>query len=236
MYEAEDCLDFVECVTRQAWYDGFIGSCGGSYVGWLQGCLAMHPAMSAIAPDVAGFGGPIPAAGPTTHMFVNAYSRTVGKGEEKVALGYDELERLMLEETLATGYFDEPLHAPFPEALLERHSELRTLAPADARRRLYEVYSELPPAQRVELVQLTWGATGDFTYQDVAKLSSFFGRDVPGYDYLYPRVRDPELFGHLHAPVFELTGWYDWGLDYTLATWDRLMREARDECGLAAGS
>jgi predicted acyl esterase len=229
IYEAEDCVDFVEWVTQQPWYDGFIGSCGGSYVGWLQGCMAMHPAMSAIAPEVAGFGGPIPAVGATTHMFVNAYSRTVGKGEEKVALGYDEMERLMLEETLATGYFDAPLHVAFPEALLERYPELRALSPGEARRRLYELYSGLPPAQRVELVQLAAGARGDFTYQGVSQLSSFFGRDVPGYDYLYPSVRDPELFTRLHAPVFEITGWYDWGLDYTLATWDRLMREARDD-------
>src|SRR5262249_41173018 len=30
IYEPEDCLDFVEWVTEQPWYDGFLGSCGGS--------------------------------------------------------------------------------------------------------------------------------------------------------------------------------------------------------------
>jgi hypothetical protein len=36
------------------------------------------------------------------------------------------------------------------------------------------------------------------------------------------------LLEPLRAPPLQITGWYDWSLDYTLATWESLMREARD--------
>jgi len=49
VYESEDGVDCVEWITQQPWYDGFIGSFGGSYVGQTQWCMAQHPAMSTIA-------------------------------------------------------------------------------------------------------------------------------------------------------------------------------------------
>ena len=52
IYEREDSLDFISWAISQPWYAGFIGSLGGSYVGGTQWCMAMHPAMTAVAPEV----------------------------------------------------------------------------------------------------------------------------------------------------------------------------------------
>jgi predicted acyl esterase len=235
IYEAEDSVDFVEWVTRQEWFDGFLGSVGGSYVGWVQWCMAMHPAMSAIAPEVCGFGAAYADTEPAFHMFVNAYSRTVGKGENvtaersgNVMSDLEQTERQLLEETLAGGYFNEPLHMPLPDALLERWPELRALPVAAARRALYERYSTLPPAGRVELVKLALGVV-DFTYQSSKKLSALFGRQLLSYHYLFPRALDPDLFRRMHAPALIVTGWYDWGLGETLGSWKRVIGETRED-------
>ncbi len=218
IFEAEDSVDFVEWVTQQGWYDGFVGSLGGSYVGWLQWCMAMHPGMSAIAPEVGGFGALRPDNGPRAHMFVNAYSRSVGKGEnitgartESVIVDLAGMERQMVEETMATGYFDEPIEPARPEA----------------QRELYARYSSLPPAERAELVKRELGVRS-FTYADSEKLSDLFGRQMVGYDYLYPGAREDELFQRLEAPALVITGWYDWGLGHTLGSWERLVAEARE--------
>lgn len=56
-------------------------------------------------------------------MFANAYARTVGKGSDKVPVGRYEMEHQMLAETLAAGYFNDPLTVPFPAVLLERYPE-----------------------------------------------------------------------------------------------------------------
>ena len=48
MFESEDGYDTVEWITRQSWYDGFIGSCGGSYVGQTQWPMATHQAIIAV--------------------------------------------------------------------------------------------------------------------------------------------------------------------------------------------
>lgn len=95
MHEAEDGYDLVEWITTQSWFDGFLGGCGGSYVGQTQWCMATHPRMSTIVPEVSGLG----IATNTAHlyMFVNAYARSVGKGDGKVSVHYTELERLMPE-------------------------------------------------------------------------------------------------------------------------------------------
>src|SRR5688572_19979368 len=47
IYEPEDSSDFVEWTIRQDWFDGFLGSCGASYVAQTQWCMAAHPCMSA---------------------------------------------------------------------------------------------------------------------------------------------------------------------------------------------
>src|SRR5690606_31777128 len=114
-----------------------------------------HPAMSATIPAVSGLGlGFITAH---LYMFVNAYSSSVGKGEDKVAVPYYEMERLMVEETMAGGYFNEPLHQPFSEALLKRFPRARELPPSQAKRWLWEQYCALPSAQRAEFVKLALG-------------------------------------------------------------------------------
>ena len=75
MYESEDGVDLVEWIARQDWYGGFIGSCGGSYVGQTQWPMALHPAMSTIVPHVSGLG--IGYSTMHLHMFANGYGRTV---------------------------------------------------------------------------------------------------------------------------------------------------------------
>ena len=90
MYETDDGYDLVHWSTLQPWYDGFIGSCGGSYVGQTQWCMALHPAMSTIVPEVSGLGVAVNTA--NLHMVVNAYARSVGKGETKLVAHYSDLD------------------------------------------------------------------------------------------------------------------------------------------------
>ena len=108
--EPEDSYDLIEWITHQDWHDGFIGSTGGSYVGQTQWCMALHPAMSAIVPEVSGLGVGINTV--HLHMFVNAYARSMGNGDDILDVSYEDLEGIMLDETLATGYFNEPLYKP----------------------------------------------------------------------------------------------------------------------------
>ena len=117
--EPEDSYDLIEWITHQDWYDGFIGSTGGSYVGQTQWCMAMHPAMSAIVPEVSGLGVGINTV--HLHMFVNAYARSMGNGDDILDVSYEDLEGIMLDETLATGYFNEPLYKPLPSTLRQAH-------------------------------------------------------------------------------------------------------------------
>ena len=90
IYEREDSFDFIEWVVQQPWYSGFIGSLGGSYVGGTQWCMAMHPRMTAIAPEVAGLG-IAPSNGVRFHLYINSYSKSVGKGAGKVAVDHNEV-------------------------------------------------------------------------------------------------------------------------------------------------
>jgi predicted acyl esterase len=226
IYEREDSLDFVDWVTRQEWFDGFLGSCGGSYNAQTQWCMAMHPRMSAIAPEVGGLG----IAFYTVHfyMFLNAYSRSVGKGADKVPVSYEVLERQMLDETLAGGYFNEPLHKPFSDALLERYPYLRSLPPGKGKRWLWENYCALGPEQRAEMIKLALGKK-NITFDDVESMSAVFGHQTCVDGHMFLRTRDTQLLQSLKAPGLLITGWYDWFLDDVFATWDLLMREA-PEC------
>src|SRR5437867_8864293 len=113
VYEPEDSYDTVEWITQRPWYDGAIGGVGGSYAGETQWCMSLHPAMTAIAPEVGSIGRRMWAP-VKRHMFANAYVRSVGKGASKLptATGLSAvedhpmwaMERAMLPETLATGY------------------------------------------------------------------------------------------------------------------------------------
>jgi len=234
IYDDQDSVDFVEWVSRQEWCEGFIGSFGGSYVGGIQWGMTMHPAMSAIAPEVAGLG-VLPSAGPRLYMFVNAYSRTAGKGEnvvreedaEDVLVALDEMERRMVDETLAGGYFNEPLFKPFRAQLLDRYPELRALSPGDGQRWLYDYYSGLAPEERRELVTLALG-TASVTFTAQEELWAVFGHRAGWRTLSFPGSDLSELVRSVRAPALVITGWYDWGLGDTLASWRLVSQEARE--------
>ena len=230
MYEPEDGHDFVEWVKRQDWFDGFLGACGGSYVGQTQWCMAMHPSMSTIVPEVSGLGIAVNTA--HIYMTLNAYARAVGKGEGKVvSVHYTDLERHILDETLAGGYFNEPLRQTFPEALLSRYPELKTLTPARAKQWLWEQYCALNGAERAAFVQHAMG-TKSVSVVEVESLSAIFGHQISHDAHTLPSVRKADICRSLRAPVLMLTGWYDWCLNDAFATWEMLRREG--EASVAA--
>lgn len=217
IYEREDSYDLVEWVTHQAWFDGFLGGCGGSYVGSTQWAMAMHPRMSAIAPEVAGLG---VAANdpPREYMFVDAYSRSIGKGTDKLTASIEETERRLLTETLAGGYYNEPLNAPLRGALLHQFPSLTSLAPGDAKRWLWDLYRKQTPAERARLIKLAMGKSS-VTLTSVGALGDVFGHRIPWGLPIFAADSAFDLVQSLHAPALVLTGWYDWGLRDTLSTW-----------------
>lgn len=233
LYEPEDGYDLVEWISRQPWFDGFLGSCGGSYVGQTQWQMAMHPKMSTIVPDVSGLGVAVNTV--HLHMFCNAYARTVGKGQTKLSVPYFELEGQMLDETWATGYFNEPLCRPLPDAVLGRFPQLRGLSGIDAQRWLWEHYCSLTCAGRVQMVKELLGAEA-VSILEVEALSNIFGQGISHDAHTLPHPRPPELIRTMHAPALMRSGWYDWGLNDALATWELLMRAApepmRSRCRL----
>jgi predicted acyl esterase len=224
MYEPEDGYDLVAWISVQDWFDGFVGGCGGSYSGQTQWCMARHPAMFTIVPEMSGLG----IAINTTHlyMFLNAYARSVGKGEGKVSIGLAELERLMLPETLAGGYFNEPLHRPLPQSLLEHHRVLREWPPARAQRWLWEEYCRMPCAERAAFVKQVLGANC-VSIAEVEALPAIFGHRISHDAHTLPQSEPAELARSLHAPPLMITGWYDWALNDALATWMLLRREGQ---------
>jgi hypothetical protein len=225
VYEPEDGYDLIEWITKQDWFDGFIGSCGGSYVGQTQWQMAMHPAMSTIVPEVSGLGVAVNTM--HLHMFGNAYARSVGKGDSKIDIPYTELEGQMLDETLATGYFNEPLWKPFPAALLQRFPDLTDLPHGEAQRRLWEHYCSLSCAGRAEFIKLAKGVT-NITILELESLSEIFGQQISHDRHTLPHTRPAELASSLQAPALLCTGWYDWGLNDALATWELLMGAAAE--------
>ncbi|MGH8236868.1 MAG: CocE/NonD family hydrolase, partial [Steroidobacteraceae bacterium] len=233
VYESEDGVDLVEWIGGQNWFDGFLGACGGSYVGQTQWCMALHPRMSTIVPEVSSLGIAINTA--HLYMLINAYARSVGKGKGKVAVHYSELEGQMKEETLAGGYFNEPLHQPFSAALQSLYPELRSMQPAQAKRWLWAQYCALPSAQRAAFIKKALGADS-VSMLEVESLSMIFGHRVPHDAHTLPHADPTELCRLLHAPALMITGWYDWALNDELATWDLLRREAlqpvRSRCRL----
>jgi predicted acyl esterase len=239
LYEPEDGYDLVEWISQQTWFDGFLGSLGGSYVGQTQWQMAMHAAMSTIVPAVSGLGIAVNTA--HLHMLNNAYARSTGKGqdkrktEDKAAVPLFELEEQMVNETQATGYFNEPLHKPFSEGLLARFPNLRAMAPMEAKRWLWKEYCSLGCAGRAELVKQARGVK-KITSVDIEALSDVFGCAISHDRHTLPHPRMDELCHSLHAPALMITGWYDWGLNDALATWELLKRSApepmRSRCRL----
>jgi predicted acyl esterase len=228
MFEAEDGYDLVEWIGQQDWYGGFIGSFGGSYVGQTQWPMATHPAMSTIVPHVSGLG--IASNTAHLHMFINGYARAVGKGEHKLAaaVSASEIERLIEAETMATGYFNEPLHRPLSEAVLARFPTLRTIQPTQAKRWLWEHYCGLKGAARAEFLQRAMG-THSVSVAEVETASRLFGQQISHDALTLPHTNPAELCRLIKAPPLLFTGWYDWGLNDALATWETLRREGRKE-------
>lgn len=234
--EPEDSYDLIEWVTRQPWFDGFVGALGGSYLAQMQWQMALHPKMSTIVPDVSGLGVAINTA--HLHMFLNAYARSVGKGEDKTAVPYYELEARMLDETWASGYFNAPLHPEPPPVLLEQYPQLRGMSSREARQWLWAHYCALPCAGRARFVK--WALEIDsVTTLDIERLPEIFGQEIAHDRHTLPHVRPAELATGLHGSVLLRSGWYDWGLNDTLATWALLQESApettRSRCRLFIG-
>ncbi|GAA4090737.1 hypothetical protein GCM10023066_27600 [Nocardioides kongjuensis] len=230
IHESDDGIDLVEWITRQSWYDGFIGGLGGSYLGGTQWCLARHPLMSAIAPEV-GDPGRQRSNGVRPHLFVDAYSTSVGHGADKVDVDFTERERQMRAETAAGGFFNEPLHGRLSDGLLERYPHLRRLAPLDARRWLWRQLCALDAVGRADLLRTALGKAVDgdvgVSYADTFALNGVFPPEMSGEAYLLPRVEEWELYQEVHAPPMIVTGWYDWGLGPSLESWELLQAHAR---------
>ncbi len=225
MHESEDGYDCIDWIRRQSWFGGFIGSFGGSYVGQTQWAMALHPAMSCTVPGFSGLG----IAFNTAHfyMFLNAYARTIGKGESKVAARITEMERLYEQETMAGGYFNDPLHRPFSQALLARFPDLHSLAPSQGKRWLWEHYCALSCAQRAAFIKQALGVK-NITSVDVESLPSIFGHRISHDAIAVPHADPAELCRLIKAPPLLRTGWYDWCLNDAFATWGLLRREAHE--------
>lgn len=232
IYERADSLDFVSWVTGQDWYGGFLGALGGSYVGGTQWCMAMHPQMSAIAPEVAGLG-LAARTGARFHMFSNAYAKTVGKGADKVPADLYEMERAMLAETLASGYFNDPLLIPLRKEVLERYPDLSQLPAGAARRALWVRYCEAGSDERAGMIRLALGAA-DITIMDLERLDGVFPHAVHIDAHMLPAVSAAGLCADVQAPALMITGWYDWCLDDALRTWELLAEHGRDEVRAAS--
>jgi uncharacterized protein len=224
IYEREDSLDFVSWAISQAWYSGFLGSIGGSYVGGTQWCMAMHPQMSAIAPEVAGLGVAV-GTGVRLHMMTGAYAQTIGKGPDKIAVDRDDLERSMHSQTLASGYFNDPLSQPIRADLMRRYPQLAGMKTAKARRWLWERYCRSEAAERGAMIRLALGVE-TISICEVERLDTIFPPSVHWDAHLLPSVRGDELCQSVQAPAFMITGWYDWCLDDALRTWELLAAHA----------
>src|SRR6185437_12267750 len=223
VFERDDSFDLVEWIASQAWFDGFLGGSGGSYMAQTQWCMAAHPRMGAIAPEVGGLG----VAVNTTrlYMFLNAYSRSVGKGSEKVQVAHDELERAMLQETLSGGYFNEPLTESFSPSLIKRYQQLQSLSVREGQRWLWKQYSSLSGAGRAALIRDAVQEPA-VTAAGIEQAQRFFGHEISHDAHTLPCASQSELCRSIRSPALMITGWYDWGLNDALATWELLMREA----------
>ncbi|MGE6744251.1 CocE/NonD family hydrolase [Allorhizobium pseudoryzae] len=222
IHEWEDGYDFVDWVTKQEWYGGFLGSFGASYTGGTQFGMASHPGMTATAPEVSGLG-VAPSHGVRFHMLINSYSKSVGKGKGKVAIHHGEMERLMLDETLATGYFSEPLDQPAPAELVADYPGIAEMPSAGRKAWLWRHYNTLPPAKRAALIKRAIGSD-IVTFTSTTQLNPIFGHAIDPDALMYPRISVADLCRAIRAPGLLITGWYDWCLGDTLETFQQLDR------------
>jgi hypothetical protein len=226
VYEPEDGVDFVEWVTQQHWFDGHLYSTGRSYVSATQWCMAAHPRMSAIVPEMGGL--QTTRSTVRNYMLVNGYPRSVGKGANRLSVPLNEIERLIEAETMAGGYFNEPLRVPLPKAIVDRYPALRALPLSEAKRQLWAQYCALRPAQRAVLLKQLMGVR-EFSYVEMSSLATFFDSQTAFGWHTIPSVGPAQLCQRFHAPALIITGWYDWNLGDQLPSWMAFRREARKE-------
>lgn len=214
IFEPEDSVDLVNWILQQPWCDGFVGGFGGSYAASTQWCMAAHPHMSTIVPEVGGLGVTFETA--RLYMFLNAYAKTIGKGTDHVQAPLDELERQMLPETLAGGLYDEVLPAPTDEG--------RILSPTCTlmrRQRVWQRLCELPPSRRLRLMKKAL-ATPRFTYVEMERLCTGPGLGIAYGAHSIPSATPAQLVERIRAPALLVTGWYDWNLNDVLASFRAL--------------
>lgn len=231
VHEPDDSFDTVEWASQQPWYDGFLAGCGGSYLASTQWCMAAHPLMSTIVPEVGGLGVEFSSA--RLYMFLNAYVRSVGKGAGKIAASYTEIERDMLAETLAGGYFNDSISDALSGHLLALDPALASLPIADAKRAIWQCYVSASPTRRLELLKQILKTDG-FSYEDMEHLVSGFGQGVAIGAHSIPHACAADLAAAIRAPALIVSGWYDWNLGDTLASWNALMRDGQDGVRMAS--
>lgn len=222
--EPEDSYDLLEWVHRQPWSNGFIGSCGGSYIGQTQWQMAVHPRMSAILPEVSGLG--VAPSSVHLYMFVNLYERLVGDGTV-AAPSMTELERTFHDETLAGGLYNEPMEPALPASVLERFPELRGMDTVAAQRRLWARYCDMTGAERVELLTSAYGLE-EVTMTAIESSTALFGQWTVNDSHTLPSTDIDRLAASLRAPALLRTGWYDWALNDALGTWSLIAGSAED--------
>jgi len=224
IFEPEDSFDLIEWITAQTWFNGCVFGTGGSYASATQWCMAAHPRMTAIAPEMTGLQTIATTVKP--HLFVNGYPRAVGKGSVRQSIAPTEIEAAIHNETMSSGFFNRPLVTHLPEAILARFSDLACMSLPEARRELWARISKEPPAARAMLIKALMGVD-EFTYVDLCSLANVFDDVVPYGVHTIPSSDERSLCERIEAPALVITGWYDWGLDDVLPSWAHLRRWAR---------
>ncbi|MEV0800409.1 CocE/NonD family hydrolase [Kribbella sp. NPDC050281] len=223
MFEPQDGYDFVEWVSAQDWCDGFIGSLGGSYVGQVQWPMARHPKMTTIVPEVSGIGVGTKTA--SLHMVVNALAHTIGHGEEKTDLPHWQVEPMMLDETLSTGFFNEPFVHPMLGELTDAFPALKDLSPVEAQAWLWAHYCSLSCPERAEFVRELTGSP-HVTIVDAENIGPLFGQGISLDRHTLPSVEPARQVAEFQAIPLLRTGWYDWFINDALATFELLRKHA----------
>ena len=223
LFEPQDGYDFVEWVAAQDWYDGFIGSLGGSYVGQVQWPMATHPKMTTIVPEVSGIGVGVKTA--SYHMVVNALAHTIGHGEDKLDVPFWQQEEHMLDETWSTGFFNEPFVSPMLADLADPFPELKELSPVEAQAWLWAHFCSLTCAERADFVR---GLTGSAhpTMLDTENIGPLFGQGISIDRHTLPAVDPTQQVADFRAIPLLRTGWYDWFVNDALETFELLREHA----------
>jgi putative CocE/NonD family hydrolase len=171
-------------------------------------------------------------------MFVNGYARSVGNGALNIGVPYTEIEAHIQEETLSTGYFNDPLYKPFSGALVALFPELEKMAPREAQTWLWRHYCGLSSKERARLITAATGKS-HVAIDDIEASGSLFGQDVAHDRHHLPAFDMETVARSFHAPALLRTAWYDWFLNDAFATWELLQRAAPEaikaQCRLVIG-